>query len=164
MIKKHFLYSFITFILICFALLSVPAWAQPVSILGNVEADSFDTALTVQVRDQQVSAEDFSDMLRPGGGHVFRVTSINGFLLNGPVPPSNDDYAVVFLGALGLRNSIRGFGAGTIALDGRGSNQVNFRPGLFVNLLANESLVLRSMVQSNQQARIEVHGFLRPAN
>ncbi len=164
MIKTYLKHSLSALLLLGSSLLGASAWAQTVSFLANVDPDTSQTVFTVQIDGQQTATADLNQLLRPGGGKVLRVTSIHGFLSDGRVPPTADDYAVIFLGALSNRNAVRGFGAGSIALDGRSTSQINFQPGLFVSLLANESLVLRSQLQSNYPARIEVHGFLKAAN
>ncbi len=137
--------------------------AEAVSFLANVDPDSDQTVLTVQLGDQQIPTSELNDMLRPGGGSVLRITSVHGFLTGTPQVPSTSDYAVIFVGAI-MRGGIRGFGAGTLSLNGAGTTQINFDPGLVASLLNNEYLVIRSQSQSNHEARVEVHGFLEDAN
>lgn len=133
---------------------------KAISFLANVQPDSDQTAFSIKVNEQTITSAELNDMLRPGGGTTLRVTSIHGLLIDPLTIPDVSDYALVFIGAVSRRASIRGFGAGTISVSHGNTTQVNFDPGLFVNLDNDESLTLRSQTQSNQLARIEVHGFL----
>lgn len=157
-LNLHKSLSYILFI--SFLLMGSHVYAdQTVSFLANVHPDTSETVFTVQLDGQQISTAQLNDMIRPDGGHIFNVTSMHGFLLSSSIPTSSD-YAVIFIGALKGR-SVRGFGAGTISLNGPSTTQINFDPGLFAQLLSNESLVLQSQIQSNHMARIEVHGFVK---
>jgi len=159
--KKYLTKSFNYILFIGFLLMGTHAYAdQAISFLANVAPDTSQTVFTAQLDGHQISTEQLNEMLRPGGGSVLRVTSMHGFLISSSIPTSLD-YAVIFIAALRPRDSVRGFGAGTISLNGPSTTQINFDPGLFAQLLSNESLVLRSQIQSNHLARIEVHGFLQ---
>lgn len=134
---------------------------KAISFLANVQPDSDQTFFSIKLNDQTITSAALNDMLRPGGGSTLRVTSIHGLLIDSQqAVPDAFDYAVVFIGAITPRASVRGFGAGTISVSGPTTTQINFDPGLFVNLDSDETLTLRSQIQSNQLARIEVHGFL----
>lgn len=150
------------FLLLVLALLvSGGAQAQKtVSFLANVQPDSDQTGFNVRINDQSIPTSDLNAMLRPSGGMVLRVTSLHIVLLDALTLPAASDYAVVFLGALSPRGSIDGFGAGTLSTSGGATRQIQFDPGLYVSLREDQVLTLRSQVQSNQVARVEVHGFL----
>ncbi len=132
-----------------------------VTFSAIVAADSFETVLTATIGETQTTPAQLADAIRNGSGHVLRITAINGHVFSGPVPPAATDYASAFVGACTPRLSVRGFGNGPIAFGGRGTVQVNYRPGLVASLTANEVLCLRSLVQSNQRVLIEVHGYLQ---
>ncbi len=137
---------------------------KAISFLANVQPDSDQTAFSIKVNEQTITSAELNNMLRPGGGTTLRVTSMHGLLIDPFTIPDISDYALIFIGAITPRAAVRGFGTGTISVSGGTTTQINFDPGLFVNLNNNETLTLRSQIQSNQLARIEVHGFLEPAN
>ncbi len=155
--SKPFLYV----LLVSLALMASNAYAQKaVSFLANVHPDTDQTFFSIKVNDQTITPAALNNMLRPGGGSVLRVTSIHGTLFDRVSAPDPSDYALIFIGAITPRFAVRGFGAGTISISGATTTQINFAPGLYVNLNSNETLTLRSQTQSNQLAHMEVHGFL----
>lgn len=158
----HLIRSHLCALLVALFFIGTASASEAVSFLANVDPDSDQTVFTIQVGDQQISTAQLNNMLRPGGGSVLRITSVHGFLSDPNIVPDATDYAVIFVGALS-RFGIRGFGAGTLSLNGAGTTQINFAPGLVASLLNNEVLTIRSQVQSNHEARIEVHGFLEAA-
>lgn len=134
---------------------------KSISFQANVYPDSDQTAFDIRVDDQQISTNELNAMLQPEGGVVLRVTSIHALLLAGPVVvPDSSDYAVILFGRLKRSGSISGFGAGTISAQGGATAQINLDPGLYVTLRQDEVLTLRSLVQSNQLARVLIHGHL----
>lgn len=141
-------------------LASIAHGKETVSFVAVVQPHSDQTGFNLMIGNQQVPSSMLNDMLRPGGGHMLRVTSIKAHLINSQPMPGDSDYALVFLGAVTTRPSVRGFGAGSISVSGAATAQVNFDPGLFVQLGGNESLTVRSQLQSNETAHIEVHGYL----
>ncbi|GEM_PF-3692420 len=133
---------------------------EPIAFFADVIPNSDQTVFTVIVGDQQLSVPELQNLLRPGGGSVLRVTSIQALIFDPPAAPSNSDYALVALIASSKFGDTRGFGAGTISATGGTTTQINFEPGLVIRLESSEKLTLRSFLQSNATARIELHGFL----
>ena len=132
-----------------------------VTFSGIVDANSYETVFTATVGQTQVTPENLANAIRPGSGQVLRITSVHGYVFGSPIPPAETDYALAFVGACTPRLSIRAFGNGAIAYNGRSTVQVNYRPGLVASLQSNEVLCLRSNTQSNQRVFIEVHGYLQ---
>lgn len=129
-----------------------------VSFFANVDPDSFDTTFAaIVIGTEQATAEDLNELLRPSGGMALRVTTMK--LHN--FTPVDTSYASVFLGACTPIFSTRGFGSGPLAAGGPNTIQVNFQPGLVATLNSNESLCIRSLIQSNDLAVVGIHGFLQ---
>ncbi|GAB4194927.1 MAG: hypothetical protein Tsb002_26940 [Wenzhouxiangellaceae bacterium] len=145
------------------AAMTSTAYAQkPISFQTIVHPNSTQSGFNIQFVDKQISTNELNMMLQPAGGMVLRVTSIHGYLTGMTDVPNAFDYAVIYLGA-SKRGSMRQFGAGSISLNGAGTTQINFDPGLVATLLDTETLALRSLLQSNRQARIEIHGYIEDA-
>jgi len=156
--------SFLFILLVSLSLVASNAYAQKaISFLANVHPDTDQTFFNIKVNDQAIPSNTLHNMLRPGGGSVLRVTSIHGTLFGRISAPAPTDYALIFLGAINPRFSVSGFGAGTLSVSGATTTQINFDPGLYVHLNSDQTLTLRSLIQSNQLAHIEVHGFLEDA-
>ena len=84
------------------------------------------------------------------------VTSITAYHIT---PTSKAPFSVVDL--MGCKNgSTRGWGNGGLSISGLQTTQVNYRPGLVVTLIADESLCIGNFIQSNETARVGIHGYL----
>ena len=134
--------------------------ADAVTFFAIVDPASFQMQFTATIGNSQVAPEVLADAIRPGSGRVLRITSVQGALFASPGPPPASGYALFFVGACTPRLATRGFGNGSISVSGAATLQISYRPGLVAKLLENETLCFRSLIQSNQQATIEVHGFL----
>lgn len=134
----------------------------PVTFFGTVAPDSEQTVFdSVLIGDQQTNNSELSQMLQPGTDYSLRITSIYVNLFTGSTrPPSEADYARANIAAISPNGSVRGFGSHTISLSGTGTTQVSFSPGLYVDLDTREQLGLISLIQSNHDARLTIHGFL----
>ncbi len=159
------LVALVLFFTVTFSLVKA-ANAQPsdvqrtVSFLANVDAGQLQSVFTVVQGTQQMTSAELNNYIRPDGGYVLRIRSIHAYLLRGVPQPG--DYAAFFLGACSDEFYTRGFGAGSLAVGGTRSEQVIFQPGIVASLSVSESLCLRSLIQSNYTARVEVHGILLP--
>lgn len=134
----------------------------PVTFFGTVAPNSqqivFDSIL---IGAQQSTSGELNAMLQPGTDYSLRITSIyaNLFTLS-TTTPGEDDYARINIAEIGPGGDVRGFGNHTISLSGTGTTQVNFSPGLYADLRIRGRLGLISLIQSNQDARVTIHGFL----
>ena len=129
-----------------------------VSFLANVDPDSFQKVFTVVIGTKQATPSELNNLLRPEGGKVFIVTSITSYHIT---PRNESPFSVIGLLGLTESGSTRGWGAGTISVSERETTHVDYRPGIVVLLTENESLAVRSFIQSNDKARVEVHGYLK---
>jgi len=130
-----------------------------VSFFATVSPSSYVTTFGLAtIGTEQVTSQDLNELLRPSGGKVLIVTSITGYHIT---PTSKAPFSVVWLFALTRETKAsRGWGGGGLSISGLQTTQVNYRPGLVVTLLPDESLCVRSGTQSNETARVEVHGYL----
>ena len=128
-----------------------------VSFFGTVSPDSTDTDFgAIVIGTKQATSEDLNKLLRPKGRKVLIVTSITAYHIT---PTSKAPFSIVAL--LGYRNgSTRGWGNGGLSISRLQTTQVNYRPGLVVTLMTGESLGIRSFKQSNEKARVGIHGYL----
>lgn len=129
-----------------------------VSFQANVEADSFQKVFTLVIGTKQATSEELNNLLRPAGGKVLMVTSITAFHIK---PTIESPFSVIKLMAQTASGSTRGWGVGGLSVSGRKTTHVTYRPGMVVELVGDESLTIRSLIQSNELARVEVHGHLR---
>ena len=128
-----------------------------VSFFATVSPNSYVTVFgSAMIGTEQVTSEDLNKLLRPSGGKVLIVTSITGYHIT---PTSNAPFSAVSLLAR-KPGASRGWGAGGLSISGLQTTQVDYRPGLVVTLLPDESLCIASWIQSNERARVEVHGYL----
>lgn len=128
-----------------------------VSFFATVSPNSYVTAFGLaMIGTEQVTSEDLNELLRPSGGKVLIVTSITGYHIT---PTSKAPFSVVWLLARKPK-AVRGWGGGGLSISGLQTTQVNYRPGLVVTLLPDESLCIESGTQSNDTARVQVHGYL----
>lgn len=127
-----------------------------VSFFATVSPSSYVTTFGLAtIGTEQVTSQDLNRLLRPSGGKVLIVTSITGYHIT---PTSKAPFSVVWLSAR-KPEAVRGWGAG-LSISGLQTTQVNYRPGLVVTLLPDESLCIESGTQSNEKARVVVHGYL----
>lgn len=128
-----------------------------VSFLANVSANSYQKVFTVVIGTKQATPTELNNLLRPEGGKIFIVTSITSFHIT---PKIEAPFSVIALLAVTEKGSTRGWGAGSLSVTGRNTTHVTYRPGLVVELRDVESLAVRSFIQSNETAHVEVHGYL----
>ena len=76
--------------------------------------------------------------------------------------PNPDSYSVIAFGHCDVGTlSFGGFGNSAIGTYGLQNYQVDYNPGLVVNLLnKRQQLCFKSYIQSNENARVFVHGVL----
>lgn len=128
-----------------------------VSFLANVSPGSNQKVFTVVIGTKQATPAELNNLLRPEGGKIFIVTSITSYHIT---PKIEAPFSVIGLLAVTESESTRGWGAGSLSVTGRKTTHVTYRPGLVVELTGAESLAVRSFIQSNETARVEVHGYL----
>ena len=126
------------------------------SYFETVYPSSFGSVGSLVVGTNQASSEDLYEAIRPEGGKVLIVTSITAFHIT---PTHETPFSVISL--LGVKDgSTRGWGQGSLSVSGLQTTQVNYDPGLVVQLTKGESLSFRSLLQSNDIARVGLHGYL----
>jgi hypothetical protein len=130
-----------------------------VSFFATVSPDSRETTFgAAMIGTEQATSEDINELIRPAGGKVLIVTSITGYHIT---PSSKYPFSVVGLIGITDEGSTRGWGNGGLSIAGLHTTHVTFKPGLAVTLTSNESLCIASFIQSNDKARVGVHGYLR---
>lgn len=128
-----------------------------VSFFATVSPDSKETSFgAVMIGTEQATSEDLNNLIGPEGGKMLIVTSITAYHIT---PTSKAPFSVVDL--MGCKNgSTRGWGNGGLSISGMQTTHVNYRPGLVVTLIADESLCIANFIQSNEKARVGIHGYL----
>lgn len=129
-----------------------------VSFFGTVSPNSKDKTFgAVVIGAEQATSEDLNKLLRPNGNKVLIVTSVTGYHIT---PTNKAPFSVVAILGLRENGSTRGWGNGGLSVSGLQTTQVDYRPGIVVTLMSDESLCIASFIQSNDKARVGVHGYL----
>ena len=129
-----------------------------VSFFASVSPGSKETTFgAAMIGIQQATSEELNNLLRPEGGKALIVTSITGYHIT---PTKKIPFSIVDLIGLSKKGSTRGWGNGGLSIAGPQTTQVNYRPGIVVTLMSGESLCIASFIQSNEKARVGVHGYL----
>ena len=136
---------------------TTPSPEDTISFFMTVGPDSFDTGSTARIGPDPGKVDDINAAIRPAGGKLFIVTAITAYHIS---PRSQDPFSIVSLTALTDKGSTRGWGGGGISVSGQQTTHAQYWPGIVVQLVDNESLSVRSFVQSTDTVRFIVHGYL----
>ncbi len=111
-----------------------------------------------QIGTKQVTISKINEQLYNGKTLIVKSITVEHLSLPFPNPES---YSVVALARCAIKSgSIGGFGNSSISTYGLQSNSMYYNPGLVVHLDEKHVLCVSSYIQSNEKARIFVHGIL----
>ncbi len=135
--------------------------AETVSFFMTVEPGekSLTSSNPVHIGDKEIPYKELMTYLHKGRTLVVKTVIVENVSL--PFP-ATDAYSVVSLARCDVNTlATGGFGNSAIATYGLQSNPVHYNPGLLVTLLdQSDSLCVSSYIQSNETARVFIHGVL----
>lgn len=134
---------------------------QPVTVSFFMDVEPGTTSFTSsggQIGTKQPGVSKVNAELFKGKTLIVKSITIN----NRSIPfPNPDSFSDIAFGRCTKSLSFSGFGNASISTYGPQSNTVHFNPGLVAHLLNERyGLCVSSFVQSNETARVFVHGIL----
>lgn len=134
---------------------------QPVTVSFFIDVAPGTTAFSsgsAQMGATQTIISEVNEQLVEGKTLIVKSISVTNFSIPFPNP---DSFSAIAFGSCTQSLAITGFGNSGIATYGSQSNTMYFNPGLVAYLPNKKNeLCIKSNVQSNEKARVFIHGIL----